>query len=133
MGRDSVRQAKRETIMPAHQLESSSSGLAAHHAVFAATIGNLLETYDFAVYGFFALVLSRQFFPAGDETAALLPTVAAFGVGFVMRPVAVVLGTMADRRGRKFALTVTILMMAVGTAIIGFTPTYASIGLWAPP
>jgi MHS family proline/betaine transporter-like MFS transporter len=51
-----------------------------------------------------------------------------------MRPVgAVVLGTMADRRGRKFALTVTILMMAVGTAIIGFTPTYASIGLWAPP
>jgi MHS family proline/betaine transporter-like MFS transporter len=66
--------------MSAHRPESSSSGLAAHHAVFAATIGNLLETDDFAVYGFFALVLSRRFCPAGDETASLLLTVAAFGV-----------------------------------------------------
>jgi MFS transporter, MHS family, proline/betaine transporter len=102
-------------------------------AILAATIGNLLETYDFAVYGFFAIIISRLFFPAGDETVSLLLTVATFGVGFFMRPIgAVVLGTLADRRGRKFALSVTILMMAIGTALIGLAPTYASIGVWAP-
>lgn len=102
-------------------------------AIVAATVGNMLETYDFAVYGFFAIVIARLFFPAGDPTVSLLLTVATFGVGFVMRPVgALVLGTFADRRGRKAALSLTILMMAVGTAMIGFAPTYASIGAWAP-
>lgn len=102
-------------------------------AIVAATIGNMLETYDFAVYGFFAIIISRLFFPAGDETVSLLLTVATFGVGFFMRPVgAIVLGSMADSRGRKFALSVTILLMALGTAMIGFAPTYASIGAWAP-
>jgi len=105
----------------------------ARRAILAATVGNLLETYDFAVYGFFAIVIARLFFPSGDATVSLLLTVATFGVGFVMRPVgAVVLGALADRRGRKAALSLTILMMAVGTAMIGFAPTYASIGVWAP-
>jgi MFS transporter, MHS family, proline/betaine transporter len=105
----------------------------ARRAIIAATVGNMLETYDFAVYGFFAIVIARLFFPAGDATVSLLLTVATFGVGFVMRPVgALVLGTYADRRGRKAALSLTILMMAVGTAMIGLVPTYASIGAWAP-
>jgi MHS family proline/betaine transporter-like MFS transporter len=112
---------------------SAVAATGSRRAIVAATIGNLLETYDFAVYGFFAIIISRLFFPAGDETVSLLLTVATFGVGFFMRPVgAVVLGTLADRRGRKFALSVTILMMAVGTALIGLAPTYASIGVWAP-
>ncbi|WP_342361762.1 MFS transporter [Terrarubrum flagellatum] len=113
---------------------STRIGASAHRrAIVAATIGNLLETYDFAVYGFFAVIISRLFFPAGDDTVALLLTVATFGVGFFMRPVgAVVLGGMADQRGRKFALSVSILLMALGTAMIGLAPTFASIGLWAP-
>lgn len=102
-------------------------------AVIAAVVGNTLEWYDFAVYGFFALTLAKLFFPAGDATVSLLLTVATFGVGFVMRPVgALVLGTLADRRGRKAALSLTILLMALGTAMIGFAPTYATAGAWAP-
>lgn len=102
-------------------------------AVIAAVVGNTLEWYDFAVYGFFALTLAKLFFPAGDATVSLLLTVATFGVGFVMRPVgALVLGTLADRRGRKVALSLTILLMAVGTAMIGLAPTYATAGAWAP-
>jgi MFS transporter, MHS family, proline/betaine transporter len=102
-------------------------------AVVSAAIGNLLEAYDFAIYGYFVVIISSLFFPASNPTASLLLTVATFGVGFVMRPIgAVVLGSLADRRGRKVALTVTILAMAGGTALIGLAPTYAAIGVWAP-
>ncbi|WP_137389083.1 MFS transporter [Rhodoligotrophos defluvii] len=109
------------------------AGPGSRRAVIAATIGNLLETYDFAVYGFFAITISKLFFPAENDTAALLLTVGTFGVGFFMRPIgAVILGSMADHKGRKFTLSVTILLMALGTAMIGLAPTYDSIGLWAP-
>jgi MHS family proline/betaine transporter-like MFS transporter len=102
-------------------------------AITAALIGNLLEWYDFAVYGFLALTIAKLFFPAGDETVSLLASVAAFGVGFLMRPVgALVLGTLADRKGRKPALTAIILLMALGTAMIGFAPTYEQAGIWGP-
>ncbi len=102
-------------------------------AIIAATIGNGLEWFDFTVYSFFAVIIAKQFFPTGNELTSFLLTVATFGVGFFMRPVgAIVLGVYADRVGRKAALTLTILMMALGTAIIGLAPTYASIGLWAP-
>lgn len=103
------------------------------NAVAAALIGNMLEWYDFAVYGFLALTIGKLFFPNGDETVSLLASVAAFGAGFLMRPIgAVVLGTLADRKGRKPALTLIILLMALGTAMIGFAPTYATAGLWGP-
>ncbi|MDX3804974.1 MFS transporter [Bosea thiooxidans] len=112
---------------------SASDKLTARRAVIAAVVGNTLEWYDFAVYGFFALTLAKLFFPAGDATVSLLLTAATFGVGFVMRPVgALVLGTLADRRGRKAALSLTILLMALGTAMIGFAPTYETAGAWAP-
>jgi len=101
--------------------------------ILAGTIGNVLEWYDFIVYGFLSLTIAKLFFPAQSELAALLLTFATFGAGIVMRPVgAVVLGVYADRAGRKAALLVTILTMAVGTALIGFVPTYESIGIWAP-
>lgn len=112
---------------------SASSTLSGRRAVIAAIVGNTLEWYDFAVYGFFALTLAKLFFPAGDPTVSLLLTVATFGVGFIMRPIgALVLGTLADRRGRKVALSLTILLMALGTAMIGLAPTYATAGAWAP-
>jgi MHS family proline/betaine transporter-like MFS transporter len=102
-------------------------------AIVAATIGNTLEWYDFAVFGYFAATIGKLFFPAGNETASLLLTLATFGVGFFMRPVgALVLGSMADRKGRKSALSLTILLMAAGTALIGFAPTYATAGVLAP-
>lgn len=102
-------------------------------AIIAATIGNGLEWFDFTVYSFFAVIIAKLFFPTGNDLTSFLLTVATFGVGFFMRPVgAIVLGVYADRVGRKAALTLTILMMALGTAIIGLAPTYESIGLWAP-
>ncbi|WP_225770053.1 MFS transporter [Inquilinus sp. Marseille-Q2685] len=103
------------------------------HAIAAATIGNGLEWFDFTVYGFFTPIIARLFFPAGDDLTSILLTVGTYGVGFFMRPVgAVVLGVYADRAGRKAALTLTILLMAIGTALLGFAPTYAQAGIVGP-
>lgn len=102
-------------------------------SIAAATVGCMLEWYDFAVYGYFAVVIARLFFPVESEWVSLLLTVATFGVGFAMRPVgAMVLGTLADTRGRRVALSWTIAAMVIGTAIIAFAPTYQTIGIWAP-
>jgi MFS transporter, MHS family, proline/betaine transporter len=102
-------------------------------AIAAASIGNAFEWFDFIIYGFFAMMIARQFFPANNETASLLLTFASFGVTFIMRPFgAVVLGDLGDRHGRKAALTLTMSMMTAGTAITAFAPTYASIGILAP-
>lgn len=101
--------------------------------IAATVIGNVLEWYDFVVYSFLATVIARNFFPAGNETAALLATFAVFGVGFVARPLgAVVIGWIGDRRGRKTALLLTILLMATSTVLIGVIPTYQTIGVLAP-
>ena len=102
-------------------------------AVFAATIGNTLEWYDFLVYGFLAVTIAKLFFPTENELTSLLLSVGTFGAAAVVRPVAgVVLGIYADRVGRKAALTLTIFMMGLGTGLIVLAPTYASIGICAP-
>jgi len=102
-------------------------------AVTAAVIGNVLEWYDFAVYGFVAAIIGRNFFPGKDEITELLAAFLTFGLGFVARPIgAVVLGRMGDTHGRKASLLVTIFLMAAGTVLIGILPTYASIGFFAP-
>jgi MFS transporter, MHS family, proline/betaine transporter len=102
-------------------------------AVAAAVLGNLLEWYDFAVYAYLALLLAAKFFPKGDELTALLSAFAAFGIGFVVRPLGgILIGRLGDVRGRKTALTLTIFLMAAGTVLIGLLPTYAQIGVWAP-
>ena len=102
-------------------------------AVSAAVIGNVLEWYDFAVYGFVAVILSRKFFPPGDEVTALLSTFLAYGLGFVARPLGgIILGRIGDTHGRKLALLITIALMAGGTVLIGILPTYAAIGIAAP-
>jgi MFS transporter, MHS family, proline/betaine transporter len=101
--------------------------------VVAAVIGNALEWYDFIVFGFVSVVISRLFFPASNEYTALLLTFATFGVGFFMRPVgAIVLGMYADRAGRKSGLQLVMFLMTVAVALIAFAPTYASIGIGAP-
>ncbi|PKU23401.1 MFS transporter [Telmatospirillum siberiense] len=102
-------------------------------AIAAATVGNLLEIYDFIAYAMFAVPISKAFFPPGNDYVALILTFVTFGMGFLARPLgALVIGAYADRHGRKGALSVTILMMAAGTAVIAFCPTYHSIGLAAP-
>jgi MHS family proline/betaine transporter-like MFS transporter len=102
-------------------------------AVTAATFGNVLEWYDFSVYAFFAATIGRHFFPSNDPTASLLATFAVFGVGFVMRPLGgILIGRMGDRRGRRPALLLTIMLMAAGTVMIGLLPSYATIGAAAP-
>jgi MHS family proline/betaine transporter-like MFS transporter len=102
-------------------------------AVSAAVVGNVLEWYDFAVYGYLATIIAKNFFPAGDDVAALLATFAAFGVGFVIRPLGgIVIGRIGDVKGRKVALILTIMLMAVGTVLIGLIPTYSTIGVLAP-
>lgn len=101
--------------------------------ILGATIGNALEWYDFIVFGFLAVLISRLFFPTDDPYASLLLTTATLGAGFLMRPLgAVFFGRYADRVGRKAALTLVILLMFVATALIAFMPTYATIGIAAP-
>ncbi|MFM0071364.1 MFS transporter [Paraburkholderia sediminicola] len=101
--------------------------------VVAAVIGNLLEFFDFTVYSFFALTIAKLFFPSQDPVVSTLLALSAFAIGFVARPVGgFVLGHYADKRGRRAALTLTIFLMAVGSAMIGLMPTYQTIGIAAP-
>jgi MHS family proline/betaine transporter-like MFS transporter len=102
-------------------------------AVVAGVIGNTLEWYDFAVYGYFVSTISRLFFPSGDPLASMLATWAVFGVGFVMRPVGSILfGIYGDRHGRRKALGAVIFLMALSTFAIGLLPTYDEAGVLAP-
>lgn len=113
--------------------ESAPTRGAARKAIAAAVLGNVLEWYDFAVYGFLATILATQIFPAEDEATALLTTFAAFGVGFVARPLgAIVIGRLGDLRGRKLALMTTIYLMAFGTVLIGVVPSFEAIGVLSP-
>jgi MFS transporter, MHS family, proline/betaine transporter len=102
-------------------------------ALFAAVIGNALETYDFALYGALTPVIARLFFPALDTTASLLSAFSVFAVGFLGRPIgAVIFGHIGDKVGRQKALVASILLMAIPTGLIGLLPTYAQIGILAP-
>lgn len=101
--------------------------------IAACTIGNALEFYDFVIYSFFAGTIGALFFPSQDPTVQLLLSFATYGVGFFLRPLGgVVLGSFADRKGRKAATVLTLFLMALGTGMIGFAPTYAQIGLLGP-
>jgi MHS family proline/betaine transporter-like MFS transporter len=101
--------------------------------IVAAAIGNFVEWFDFAVYGFLATAIAQQFFPSGDASAALLKTFAVFAVAFAFRPLGgIFFGMLGDRIGRKRTLAMTILLMAAATTLIGLLPTYAAIGVMAP-
>ena len=106
---------------------------ARRRAVLAVIIGNGFEWFDFISYSFFAIIIAKLFFPVGDRNISLLLSVSTVGVGFLMRPVGgLILGALADKAGRKVALTITILLMTMGTALISFAPTYKQAGLLAP-
>ncbi len=102
-------------------------------AILSCAVGNFFELFDFVLYGFFAVPISHAFFPAGNDSLALISTFITFGVGFLFRPLgAVVLGRYGDRHGRRAALVVTIGLMAAATGFTGLVPTYTQIGLLAP-
>jgi metabolite-proton symporter len=102
-------------------------------AITAGVIGNVLEWYDFGVYGYLVPTISALFFPGGDPVVSLLSTFAVFGVGFVMRPVgSIVFGIYGDRYGRRKALSAVIFVMALATFAMGLLPTYAQAGILAP-
>ncbi|TFE47186.1 MFS transporter [Paraburkholderia dipogonis] len=102
-------------------------------AIAAITLGNGLEFFDFTIYSFFATIIGKLYFPVEGQLAQLMLAVGTFGVGFIMRPVGgIVLGAYADRAGRKAAMSLTLWLMTLGSAIIAFAPTYAAIGVAAP-
>jgi MHS family proline/betaine transporter-like MFS transporter len=101
--------------------------------IVAATVGNLLEWYDFFAFGVLAITMARLFFPTQSEVTSLLLALATYGGGVAMRPLgAIVLGLYADRVGRKAALCLAVYIMGLGTALIVLTPTYETIGVAAP-
>ncbi|MGW1957532.1 MFS transporter [Streptomyces sp. NPDC001920] len=103
--------------------------------LLAASVGNAVEWYDWYAYTFLATFIAAEIFPkgAGNSLVPLLSTFAVFAVGFFMRPVGgLLMGAIADRRGRRAALTVTILLMGGSSLLVGLTPTYASAGVLAP-
>lgn len=101
-------------------------------SMIASTAGNLLEFYEWSVYAVFAPFIAAVMFDSTDPVSALLSTLAVFAVGFLVRPLGgVVFGRIADRKGRKFVLITTMLLMAFGSLAIGLLPTYATIGAWA--
>ena len=112
---------------------SAQGNVSQKKVILAGTVGNAIEWFDWTIYATFAVFFAKQFFPSDDPTASLLATFAIFAVGFFMRPLGgIVLGIFSDRYGRKAALAVTIIMMAGGSLMIGLSPTYESIGIFAP-
>jgi MFS family permease len=101
--------------------------------VLAAALGTVFEWYDFFVYGSLAVIFGAMFFPKGNETAALLAALATFGAGFVLRPFgAIFFGRLGDMIGRKYTFLITMLVMGLATAAVGFLPTFETIGWFAP-
>src|SRR5881398_3015308 len=112
------------------QAPSNPSTLA---TVLRVTSGNFLEMFDFFLFGFYATYISNTFFPVGNEFASLMLTFMTFGAGFLMRPLgAIFLGAYVDSIGRRKGLILTLGIMATGTILIAFVPSYQTIGMFAP-
>ena len=102
-------------------------------SIFGGSVGNLVEWYDWYTYSAFALYFSPVFFPNSNPTAQLLNSAGIFAVGFLMRPIGGWLfGSIADKQGRKKSMALSVLIMAIGSLIIGLTPGYKQIGIFAP-
>jgi MHS family proline/betaine transporter-like MFS transporter len=126
-------QSEEGNVMTSAAISTEGAEGQRRKAIIAGTVGNILEWYDFGVYGYLVSTISQLFFPSDNPTASQLATFAVFGVGFVMRPVGSVLfGIYGDRHGRRKALSSVIFLMAFSTLAIGLLPTYQQIGVLAP-
>ncbi|SDH35402.1 MFS transporter, MHS family, alpha-ketoglutarate permease [Paraburkholderia steynii] len=102
-------------------------------SIIGGSAGNVIEWYDFLAYSIFSIYFSKAFFPGGNQTAQLLNAAAVAAIGYVVRPLGSwAIGALADRHGRRVALSLSVAMMSVGSLIIALTPTYATIGVAAP-
>lgn len=123
------------TVSSANELGAVRSGAMTREerkVIFASSFGALMEWYDFYIYAALAVYFGAFFFPAGNETAAFLASLATFGAGFLVRPVgALLFGRLGDRIGRKHTFLITILLMGVSTVGVGLLPTYEQIGMAA--
>lgn len=114
-------------------MANQASGLPTRRAIFAATIGNGLEFYDFLTFAFFAIQIGKVFFPNGDPYLSLMGSLSAFGAGFIGRPLgAWILGGYADRIGRRPVMVFSMIIMGLAVTAIALTPPYATIGIAAP-
>ena len=116
---------------------SSSNIQASTHSyrkvAIAACFGTFLEWYDFLTFATLAVVFAPLFFPSSDPSTGLLASLATFGVGMVVRPIgAAIFGSIGDRIGRRPVFMITITLMGIATFCVGFLPTYAQVGIWAP-
>jgi MHS family proline/betaine transporter-like MFS transporter len=118
---------------PTHEELSPEQRVALRKAAMASFIGNFVEWFDYASYGYFATIIAHVFFPDEDGSSALIKTYAVFAISFILRPIGgIVWGHLGDRRGRRWALSWSILLMSGATFCIGLLPSYAAIGLLAP-
>ncbi|PTX96607.1 MFS transporter [Opitutus sp. ER46] len=123
------------TLRPRTPASVQEEGIDQKHrlVIFASSLGTVFEWYDFYIFGTLAAFFGKLFFPPGNETAAYLSSLALFGVGFSVRPFgALVFGRIGDLVGRKYTFLVTIMVMGISTAVIGFLPSFETIG-WAAP
>jgi MFS family permease len=121
------------TAAPIPAAESTVYRYKLPFVIAASAAGTVIEWYDFYLYGVLAAFFATQFFPPGNDVAALLSSLATFGAGFAVRPFgAAFFGRIGDIIGRKFTFLVTITLMGISTALVGILPTYAQIGILAP-
>ncbi len=116
-------------------LEADSAAVVSRRlkSIFGGSIGNLIEWYDFYVYNSFAIYFAKSFSSSTDTTVQFITAFGIYAVGFFIRPVGgLLLGYYADRAGRRAALTLSVMLMCAGSAMIAVLPTYASVGIWAP-
>ncbi|RRQ28297.1 MFS transporter [Rhodococcus sp. Eu-32] len=113
--------------------QSKASSTTARRAAIAGGVGTLIEYYDFAVYGFLAVIIAPLFFPSTSPGVSILATLAVFGVAYVARPLGgIFFGRLGDRRGRRSALVITVVCMGIACGILGLLPTHSSVGILAP-
>ncbi|MBU3558176.1 MFS transporter [Polynucleobacter sp. Nonnen-W13] len=116
-----------------HVSEIQTSSPSYRKVAIAACFGTFLEWYDFLTFATLAVVFGPLFFPSSDPSTALLASLATFGVGMVVRPIgAAIFGSIGDRIGRRPVFMITITLMGIATVCVGFLPTYAQVGIWAP-
>jgi MFS family permease len=122
-------------------IDNTSTGSAPHHGItkeerkviFASSLGTVFEWYDFYLYGSLAAIIAKHFFAGVNETTSFIFALLAFAAGFAVRPFgAIVFGRLGDMIGRKHTFLITIVIMGVSTAVVGFLPGYATIGVAAP-
>ena len=119
--------------MTATASDSQASSHSYRKVAIAACFGTFLEWYDFLTFATLAVVFAPLFFPSNDPSTALLASLATFGVGMVVRPIgAAIFGSIGDRIGRRPVFMITITLMGIATVCVGFLPTYAQAGIWAP-